>query len=123
MSEPPLPPGPGVDAVAAGLPAATGDGLPAGRVEATGRAGLDGLVAAPSAHAGLYDTSALAGPQAARQTAASSAAASPQARERLRPDPPLLPHRMAAGPRPVLPAPPRSFRGSRFVIGRAPALA
>jgi len=33
----------GVDAVAAGLPAATGNGLPAGRVEATGRAGLDGL--------------------------------------------------------------------------------
>ena len=123
MSELPLPPGPGVDAVAAGLPAATGDGLPAGRAEATGRAGPDGLVAAPSAHAGLYDTSALAGPQAARQTAASIAAASPQARERVRPAPPLLPHRMAAGPRPVRPVPPRSFRGSRFVIGRASALA
>ena len=134
MSELPLPPGPGVDAVAAGLPAATGDGLPAGRAEATGRAGPDGLVAAPSAHAGLYDTSALAGPQAARQKATSIATARPQARERPRRAPRPVSQRMAAGscsarlvpPRPLASRLSRSRRGSAFdldlELGLAPGL-
>ena len=121
-STPPLPPGACVDAVATELPATKGDGLPEGmapaREEVSGRADAVGPAAAPSAHAGLCDTRALAGPQAARQMATSATAVSPQARVRERPDPPLLPQRMAAGPRPVRPALPWLFRGSLLVLGR-----
>ena len=88
------------------------------REEVSGRADAVGPAAAPSAHAGLCDTRALAGPQAARQMATSATAVSPQARVRERPDPPLLPQRMAAGPRPVRPALPWLFRGSLLVLGR-----
>ena len=125
MSAAPSPPGVGVDALTVELPVVAGDGLPTGRApalaDADDCAGLDGLATAPSAHAGLCETRALAGPQAARLMATSTTAASPQTRVRLRPATALLPQRMAAGPRPVLLALPTSFRGAPFVLSREPA--
>ena len=79
-------------------------------VDSTGALNPALVVAAgaePRAQAGLKDASPRAGPQAARQTATSSAAASPQARTRPGSGRRPLPQRMAAGPRPMRLMPPR----------------
>ena len=77
--------------------------------------------AAPSAHAGLSDTSPLAGPQATMQAATSSTAAHPQMRTCPRPSRRPLPQRMTAGARPARFAPPGSFSSRLPEPSRGPA--
>ena len=122
------------DAVTVALAAPVGDEPPEGLVPEPAEALTPVPEAAPSAHAGLCDTSPRAGPQAARQKATSIATARPQARERPRRAPRPVSQRMAAGscsarlapPRPLASRLSRSRRGSAFdldlELGLAPGL-